>query len=241
LEVPHDAVMTDVDRSDTGSLRTAAIGGAGFTVAYLVHRLLQGLGPDGTDAASVEAYVLDHRDALLASEVVLGIGLLAFIAFVAALVPAVWRSGQGTLAIATGICGALFLGMGFVSSAAETALYAVAGSDQLAAVAALNELQGRTPVVWTITALVAALSLAVRRTGLVWRWLAPAGFVAAGFFLLGSVFSVLGRSAEGRGSLVGVGLFIVWMAAFCAGLWARRHRPVSVAAGGVLSGRRPSR
>jgi hypothetical protein len=43
--------------------------------------------------------------------------------------------------------------------------------------------------------------------------------VAAAVFLLGSVFSILGRTPEGTSSLVGVGLFIVWMLALSAGLW----------------------
>jgi hypothetical protein len=95
----------------------------------------------------------------------------------------------------------------------------VADSNQPGAVLALDQLQGRTPVVWTITALVAALSLAIYRTGLVGRWLGVAGLVAAAIFLVGSIFSVLGRTPEGRSSLVGVGLFIVWMLALSAALW----------------------
>jgi hypothetical protein len=86
-------------------------------------------------------------------------------------------------------------------------------------VLALDQLQGRTPIVWAITALVAVLSLANLRTGLVGRWLGAVGVVAAGIFLLGSVFSILGRSPEGNTSLVGVGLFIVWMLLLSAGLW----------------------
>jgi hypothetical protein len=109
--------------------------------------------------------------------------------------------------------------MGFVSNAAETALIWVADTNQPAAVVALNQLQGRTPVVWTITALVAAVSLAIYRTGLVWRWLGVVGLVAAALFLVGSVFSVLGPTPEGSSSLVGVGLFVVWMLVLCAGLW----------------------
>jgi hypothetical protein len=54
--------------------------------------------------------------------------------------------------------------MGFVSNAAETALIWVADHNQPAAVLALDQLQGRTPIVWTITALVAAISLATYRT-----------------------------------------------------------------------------
>jgi hypothetical protein len=160
---------------------------------YLVHRLLQGTGPDSSSAAAVADYNLAHRGALLASEVALGLGLLAFIPFVAALVLAIWRAEQQTLAIAVAISGGVFMAMGFVSSAAETALIGVADSNQPAAVLALDQLQGRTPVVWTITALVAVVSLAVLRSGLGWRWLGVVGLVAAAFFLLGSVFTRVWR------------------------------------------------
>jgi hypothetical protein len=113
----------------------------------------------------------------------------------------------------------VFVAMGFVSNAAETALIGVADANQPAAVLALDQLQGRTPIVWSITALVASLSLAGWRTGLVRRWLGGAGLVAAAVFLLGSVFSVLGPTPEGGSSLVGVGLFIGWMLAVSLGLW----------------------
>ena len=206
------------DRPPGQPLRTAAIGGLGFTILYVTHRLLQGAGPDGSGAAAVAAYQIAHRRALVASEVAVGLALLAFIPFLAALVPVIWRAGQETLALAVAISGGVFVALGFVSNAAETALIGVADADQPAAVLALDQLQGRTPIVWTITALVAALSLAVWRSGLVGRWLGVAGLVAAAVFLLGSVFSILGRTAEGGSSLVGIGLFIVWMLAVSGGL-----------------------
>jgi hypothetical protein len=200
-------------------LRIAAIDGLAFTVLYLVHRILQGTGPESSTAAAVAAYNVAHRGTLLASEIAVGLALLAFIPFVAALVPIIWRAGQETLAIAVGISGAVFLAMGFASNAAETALIGVADSNEPAAVLALNQLQGRTPIVWTIAALVAVISLAIRRTSLVWRWLGVVGLVAAAIFLLGSVFSVLGPTPEGSSSLIGVGIFIVWMLLLSAGLW----------------------
>jgi hypothetical protein len=227
-----DALVTDVrtHRPPGQPLRAAAIGGLAFTGLYLVHRLLQGAGPDGPSAAAVAAYQVAHRGALLASEIAVGLALLAFIAFLAALTPVIWRVGEETLAMAVAISGGVFVALGFVSNAAETALIGVADANQPAAVLALNQLQGRTPIVWTITALVAALSLAIWRTGLVGRWLAVAGLVAAAFFLLGSIFSVLGRTPEGGSSLVGVGLFIVWMLALSVSLWrtparSARSRP----------------
>jgi hypothetical protein len=216
-----DALVTGahLDRSPGQPLRTAAVGGLAFTVLYLVHRILQGTGPDSSTAAAVAAYTLTHRGVLLASEVAVGLALLAFIPFLAALVPVIWRAGQETLAVAVAISGGVFLAMGFVSNAAETALVGVADSNQPAAVLALDQLQGRTPVVWTITALVAVLSLAIQRTSLAWRWLGVVGVLAAVVFVLGSVFSVLGRTPEGNASLIGVGIFIVWMLVLSAGLW----------------------
>jgi hypothetical protein len=207
------------DRRPGQPLRTAAVGGLAFTLLYFVHRLLQGTGPDSPSAAAVAAYQVAHRGALLASEVAVGLALLAFIWFLAALVPVIWQAGQETLAVAVGISGGVFVAMGLVSNAAETALIGVADANQPAAVLALNELQARTPIVWTITALVAALSLAIQRTSLVRRWLGVAGLIAAALFLLGSVFSVLGRTPEGNSSLVGVGLFIVWLLLVSVGLW----------------------
>jgi hypothetical protein len=226
-----DGLVTSVhlDRAAGQALRAAAIGGLCFTVLYLLHRLLQGTGPDSSTAAAVAGYNLAHRSSLVASEVAVALALLAFIWFVAALVPVIWRAGQETLAVAVGISGGVFVAMGLVSNAAETALIGVADSNQPAAVLALDQLQGRTPVVWTITALVAVLSLATLRTSLVWRWLGVVGLLAAAVFLLGSVFSVLGRTPEGSSSLAGVGIFIVWMLALSAGLWR------SAAAGTVPS------
>ena len=169
--------------------------------------------------AAVAAYQVAHRGALVASEVAVGLALLAFIGFLAGLVPVIWRAGQETLAVAVVISGGVFVAMGFLSSAAETALIRVADANQPAAVLALDQLQGRTPVVWAISALVAALSLAIWRSRLVGRWLGVAGLVAAAVFLLGSLFSVLGRTPEGGASLVGIGLFIVWMLAVSVAMW----------------------
>jgi hypothetical protein len=206
-------------RSPDQPLRTSAIGGLAFTALYLLHRVLQGTGPKGSTTAAVAAYQVAHRGLLLASEVAVGLALLAFIPFLAALVPVIWRAGQETLAVAVAISGGVFVALGFVSTAAETALIGLTDSNQPAAVLALDQLQGRTPIVWTITALVTVVSLAIQRTGLVWPWLGSVGLAAAAIFLLGSVFSVLGRTPEGRSSLVGVGLFIVWMLVLSAGLW----------------------
>jgi hypothetical protein len=101
--------------------------------------------------------------------------------------------------------------MGFLSNAEETALVGVADTNEAAAVVALNHLKGRTPIVWTVTALAATISLAILRTNLLSRWLGITGLAAAAMFLLGSIFSVVGRTPGEQSSLIGIGIFIVWM------------------------------
>jgi hypothetical protein len=174
-QLVDDALVTaaNPDRSPGQPLRTAAISALAFTALYVVHRLLQGTGPDRSTAAAVATYQVAHRGVLVASEVAVGLALLAFIPFLAGLVPVIWRAGQESLAVAVAISGGVFVAMGFVSNAAETALI----------------------------------------------WVADANQPAAGIFLLGSVFSILGQTPEGSSSVVGVGLFVAWMLALSAALW----------------------
>jgi hypothetical protein len=76
------------------TVRTAAIGGLAFTGLYIVHRILQGTGPGSATAAAVAAYNVEHRSILVASEVAVGLALLAFIPFVAALVVVIGGPGR---------------------------------------------------------------------------------------------------------------------------------------------------
>jgi hypothetical protein len=209
-----DTAMAGTDRAT--SLRLAAVGALGFTVLYLLHRVGQGLGPDDSSAAAVAAYQSSHRGALLASEVAVGLALLVFVAFPAGLVPVLWKDGQERSAVAVAVTSTLFVVLGFVSIAAETAL---ANVSEPAAVLALDQLQGRVPVVWGFTALAASTGWAVLRARLLWRWFGYASLVAAVVFLLGSVFSLLGATAEGRSSVYGIALSIVWTALLGVGLW----------------------
>lgn len=219
-QLPDDgAVSVNAEAARGSSLRLAAIGALVFSVLFLLHHVLQGPGPTGSSAADVAAYNVAHRGALLGSEVALGLGLLAFIAFLAPLTVVVWRAGGETVASALVVAGSVFLALGFMSVAAETALVDVAGKGEPGAVDALNQLQGRTPVVWAVTALAVITALAILRTGLLRRWLGIGGLVLAGVFLLASISSLLGPGVEGGYSLIGVGLFVIWMLALSVGLW----------------------
>ena len=220
-DVPDDGRMTraNLHSARVPSLRVAALGALVFGLLFVVHHVLQGTGPGSSSPAEVAAYNITHRSALLSSEVALGLSLLAFIAFLAPLVAVVWRVGHETTAVAVLVAGTVFLAMGFMSTAAETALVGVSDANEPGAVDALNQLQGRTPVVLAVTALATVISLAVLGTGLLWRWLGISGLVLAGVFLLASVSNLVARDLEGGYSLIGVGLFTVWMLALSAGLW----------------------
>ena len=209
----------DVAENPAWALRTAALGALVFDVLYVVHRLLQGLGSDDATPAGISAFNVAHRSALLASEVAVGLALLAIIVFIAAFTSLIRQAGRDTLATAVTMSGAAFVAMGFISQAAETALVGVVDAGDQSAVLALNHLQGRIPIVWTITALTVAVSLAGLRTRLLPAWLGVAGLVAAGVFALGSMSSVLGWTVEGNSSLFGVGLFIVWLLLVAVCLW----------------------
>ena len=200
-------------------LRIGAVGVLAFNVLYVVHRILQAMGSGSSDPATVIAYEIAHRGRLLISEIAVCMALLAFLAFVATLVPVVWWAGQEALAVAIGLSGAIFVALGFVSSAAETALVWVAATHDPTAVNVLDQLQGRIPIIWSIAAVVVVISVAVTSAGLAGRWLAIAGIFASVIFLLGSIFSVLGSTPERGFSLVGIGLFVAWMFALAIILW----------------------
>src|SRR4029450_3987193 len=126
----------DVEEERAWSLRTAALGALVFDVFYVVHRLLQGLGPGDATPAEISAFSLAHRSALLASEVAVGFALLAVIVFIAAFPSPIRQAGRDTLATAVTVSGTAFVALGFISQAAETALVGVAGTgDQSAGLA----------------------------------------------------------------------------------------------------------
>ena len=207
----------------SSQLRWAAAGGAAFVVCYSAHRLLQGTGPEGTDPAAVSEWIVAQRGALLASEIALGVALLAYLVFVAPLVD-VLQSEVGTVAAAGfAVAGGVFIAMGLVSNAAETALFSTDGSE-LVAIEVLDGLQRRIPNVLAAAMLGGALAPAFLRGALAWRWVGFASIVAAALFFLGYVFGVVGSSPESGASVFGVAIFVLWMALVCSALWVTARR-----------------
>ena len=191
-------------------------GGAGlvFAALYLAHVVLQSPGPADGSVATVAAYFTRHRIELLLSEVLNGIGLIIFVLFLAALAAAFRHAGEQIGSAAVLASGAIFVALGLVSTAAETALIRVADSGERAAVLMLFELQAKVPVVLAVTALTGAIALATLRSRLLPRWLGVAGLGASALFLIGAVMSILGP-AEGESSPFGPALFLTWMFVLC--------------------------
>ena len=194
-------------------------GGAGlvFAALYLAHVVLQSPGPVDGSVATVAAYFAEHRFELLLSEVLNGIGLLVFVIFLAALAGTLRHAGEQVVAAGVLASGAVFVALGLVSTAAETALVRVADTGDPAAVLTLFELQATVPVVFAVTALTGTIALAVLRTRLLPRWLGFAGLGVTAVFLIGAVISVFG-TAEGESSPLGPALFLSWMFVLCIGL-----------------------
>jgi hypothetical protein len=140
-----------------------------------------------------------------------------FVLFLAALLGPLRQTGEWFGATAVGVSGTVFVALGLVSTATETALVRVVGTGERAAVLVLFELQAAVPVVFAVTAFTGTTALALLRTRLLPRWLGVGGLGASAVFLLGAVLSIFG-AAEGESSPFGPALFIAWMFVLCIGL-----------------------
>lgn len=193
------------------------VAGLVFVAMYAAHVVLQRPGPADGSAATVAAFYIGHRGVLLLSEVLNGIGLLVFMLFLAAFTSSLRQIGEQVGQSAVLVSGTVFVTLGMVSTAAETALVRVADTGERAAVVALFELQAVIPIVLSVTAFTFASAFVALRTRLLPRWLGLVGLVASGLFLVGSVLSIFGNAA-GESSPFGPVLFLVWILLLCIGL-----------------------
>jgi hypothetical protein len=208
--------------ADRRAHQLAAGGGLTFVVCYLAHRLLQVPGPVDGSAAAVAADLVEHRDRLLAGEICSGLGLLGFVVFLAALLTVLRRAGVRTAHCVVLVAGSVFVALGYVSTAAETALVHLAATEDLTAIRVLFELQARIPVVFAAAAFTAATAIAGGTARLLSRPVAAAGLALAAVFAVGAVLSVVGPAA-GEGSPIGPVLFLAWMLTLSLGV--HRHHP----------------
>ena len=126
--------------------------------------------------------------------------------------PAVWRTAWTVL-----VGGLAVL---FDTTIVAVALHTLA-SDLHASVATIQ---------WVSTGYLLALGVTIPIAGWAQRVLGGKRLwlVALTVFLLGSVFSVLGPTPEGRSSIYGIGLSILWTLLLGVGLWGASRANVSV-------------
>ena len=139
---------------------------------------------------------------MLAGEICNGVGLLGFVVFLAALLTVLRRADVQTVHCVVLVAGSVFVALGYVSTAAETALVHLAVTEDLTAIRVLFELQARIPVVFAAAASMASTAIAGGTARRPSRPVAAAGLALAAVFVVGAVLSVV-RPAAGEGSPIG--------------------------------------
>jgi hypothetical protein len=109
--------------------RLAALGGVFFVVLFIVGTLLPGSPPTVDDSAEdVVAFFTDNRGAFLTGTLLLGLGVLAMIWFVASVIEAMRRADEGRLANVALLGIAIGFSAGTISALAKASLaFSVAG------------------------------------------------------------------------------------------------------------------
>ena len=196
--------------------KLAAAGGIVGVVLFIVAGIVYGSPPGvDDDASSVASFFADHRDRVLCTVFLQGLGVLAILWFLGALVQAMRDAGEARLA--TAAFGSFLLAFSLGSTAAlarATLAYSIAdeGADL---VLPLYHLSVVVDVFASLlgAGLFAAVAGATLRAGIFARWW---GWLSA----LAALLSVLSATAWARDgfwsptgglSFVGFGVFLVWM------------------------------
>ncbi|HVH24984.1 MAG TPA: hypothetical protein VNA11_21260, partial [Pseudonocardia sp.] len=122
------------------------------------------------------------------------------------------------------VAGSVFVALGYVSTAVETALVHLAATDDLTAIRVLFELQARIPVVFAAAAFTAATAIAGGKARLLPRPVAVAGLALAALFAAGAVLSLVGPVA-GDASPIGPALLRAWMLTLSIGVHCYERIP----------------
>ena len=196
--------------------KLAAAGGIVGVVLFVVAGIVYGSPPGvGDDAASVASFFDDHRDRVLCTVFLQGLGVLAILWFVAALVQTMREAGEARLATAAFGSFLLAFSLGGIAALSRATLaYSVAdeGPDL---VLPLYHLSVVVDVFASLlgAGLFVAVAGATLRTGLFPRWW---GWLSG----IAGLLSIIAATAWARDgfwsptgglSYVGFGVFLVWM------------------------------
>jgi hypothetical protein len=182
--------------------------------------------PDSNDPArKIAAYFVQHRDAALWQQFVLGLGALAGLVFVAGVVSMMWRSESARpLAIVAGVGGAGAIAMFLVGSGLLTLLAYRPEVDDPGLMRA--ELDGGYILFnasgFMLAGFIGAASIAAWRTHFLPAWVGELGMAVAVLQLVGAAAYSTGDGAfspQGWVPLLAALSMMVWTLCVCYAVW----------------------
>lgn len=229
--------------ADSGILaewwRLAGIAGIVFAVLFFVGALgLQGEPPQRTDSIDeIRKYFADDGEAYLAGDYLLGLGFVLFFLPWAVGLSQLVRRADGlssmlstlvvvgaVLFVVLGGVGSIFFGTLAINASADPA---IAIDD--ASVRTLMEMSQYSFVGFALTGalFLAPASFAIWRTGVLWRWLAIIGGIAAALLIIGSAWTIDGDEDGAIASLAFVGFIVtmIFLLISSVGMIMRRTPP----------------
>jgi hypothetical protein len=194
--------------------RIAAGSGIVGVAGLLIGTFLPGSPPTVTDSrAKVIHYFVSHHRRGLVAEIIVGLGLLALIWFVGTISSAIRSKGQERLAAIALGGGIAAIGIAFIGTAINTALfYSVAHDTLLAKPLFVTSVVATTLIGFPAAALLFAVTIAVARSHMFPRWYVwPSGLAALALLFSGGAFAAKGfYSPTGGYSIISFIVFLVW-------------------------------
>lgn len=192
----------------------AATGIAGVAL-LVIGTFLPGSPPAVTDSkAKVIHYFVSHHRRGLGGEILVGLGLLGLIWFVGTLSSAVRGKGQERPAAIVLAGGAILVGIAFLGTAINTALFfSVAHDTLLARPLYITSVVATTLIGFPAAALIYAVTIAAARSHMFPRWYHWAsGLAALALLFSGGAFAAKGfYSPTGGYSIISFIVFVVWV------------------------------
>jgi hypothetical protein len=195
--------------------RIAAGSGIVGVAGLLVGTFLPGSPPTVTDSrAKVIHYFVSHHRRGLVAEIIIGLGLLALIWFVGTISSAIRSKGQERLAAIALGGGIAAIGISFIGTAINTALfYSVAHDTLLARPLFITSVVATTLIGFPAAALLFAVTIAAARSHMFPRWYVwPSGLAALALLFSGGALATKGfYSPTGGYAIISFIVFVVWV------------------------------
>jgi hypothetical protein len=195
--------------------RIAAGSGIAGVAGLLIGTFLPGSPPTVTDSrAKVIHYFVSHHRRGLVAEIIIGLGLLALIWFFGTISSAVRSKGQERLAAIALAGGIAAIGIAFIGTAINTALFfSVAHDTLLARPLYITSVVATTLIGFPVAALIYAVTIAVARSHMFPRWYVwLSGLAALALLFSGGAFAAKGfYSPTGGYSIISFIVFVVWV------------------------------